>query len=76
MGTSEVKEIFSFFGSRLWDMTQEFAVISFIVALLSILITQAIKRSDEDVFIDKSMKKTTLWFINVFLNLLLGVSVV
>ena len=76
METSKVKEIFSFFGSELWDMTQQFFVISVLVALLSILVTQAIKKSDEDVFLTIEMKNVTLWFINLFLIIAISVMVV
>jgi hypothetical protein len=45
--TEKILSLFTFFGTELWNVIQELFAICLIVALISILITEAIKKSDE-----------------------------
>ena len=59
-----------FFKSELWIYIRTLLVIGLTIGILSSLVTEAIKRSDDKVFLKHSMPIVALWYVNIFINLM------
>jgi hypothetical protein len=64
-----VKSYFTILQTKLWTDLQGLFLISFIIAFIASLIIEAIKRSDETVFLRTELKKNSIFIINVILIL-------
>ena len=71
--TDKILKIFTFFGTELWGVMQELFAICVVIALISILITEAIKKSDEYVLTSIRFSKAFLWITNIFFNIFLSI---
>jgi hypothetical protein len=71
---NEVLTLFTFFGTELWILLQEMFAMCFIIASISIFFTQAFKLSDRKVFLEVSVSKKIMWFVNLFFVVFLSIT--
>jgi len=65
------KVINDFLESGLFEYIRNLITVCLTIGIFASVITEAIKRSDDKVFLKKSLPLVALWYINVFNNLLL-----
>lgn len=61
---------------KLFTMLKEFGVLSFVIALVSSLFIQAIKQSDDKVFVKSQLTSLGLWVLNLIITGLISVAVI
>lgn len=61
---------------KLFEMLKEFGVLSFVIAMLSCLLVQAIKQSDDKVFTKYSLSGVGIWVLNLIITGLITIAVV
>jgi hypothetical protein len=73
MEVSSIKEIFTFFSSDLWKAMQELFITGGIISIISVLFTQAIKITDENVFTGLKANSVVMWVINLCFVILFSI---
>jgi hypothetical protein len=72
----EVTQYFSVLKTQLWTNVQDLILIAILVAFITSVFIQAIKRSDETIFLKKSPNKSIIFILNIILNLIFSISTV
>jgi len=76
MGAVDFTKYVTFLNGKVWDLLQQFGVFIVIVGIISCLITQSIKKSDDNVFTKGNLSALGYWIINICTNLLLSVLII
>jgi hypothetical protein len=73
---NKVLSYFSFLQTKLWTNLQGLFFLSIIIAFISCIIVQAIKKADNTIFLKTELSKNFLFIINGIFNLIITIIVI
>jgi hypothetical protein len=64
---------FSILVSQLWGNVQGLFLLAFVVAIISCLLIQAIKKADDTIFLKEQLSKNALFLLNILITFLITI---